>query len=154
MFLDEPTTGLDPSSRKQMWQLIKQINSQGITIVITTHYMEEAEYLCHRVAIMDKGKILQINKPQKLVEDLSHTTQISFLIDKQIEENILASMPDIEKIYKQYPKIILEIKSLDNISKIVEILKLNKINFSGFTVKTASLEDVYLDLTGHEFEIE
>lgn len=152
LFLDEPTTGLDPSARRNSWKLIKELNKKGLTIIITTHYMEEAEYLCHRVAIMDEGKILNIDKPKRLIDDLSHTTQISFLVENEFDENIFQDLPEIEKIYNSLPKIILEIKSLEHISKVVEILKLAKINFSGFTVKTASLEDVYLDLTGHEFQ--
>ncbi len=152
LFLDEPTTGLDPAGRKQIWQLIKQINKTGITIIMTTHYMEEAEYLCDRVAILDKGKILTINEPKKLIEDLSHTTQISFLINKEIGPDIFKNIPEIEKIYSQYPKVILEITSLDCVSNIVKLLKDKQVQFSGFTVKTASLEDVYLDLTGKEFE--
>jgi ABC-2 type transport system ATP-binding protein len=152
LFLDEPTTGLDPAARRNLWQLIKNLNHSGLTIVLTTHYMEEAEYLCHRVAIMDQGKILKIDEPKRLVEDLSHTTQISFLVAEKIDEKIFQDFSEIEKIYNEPPKIILEIKSLEHVSKIVEALKKFKINFSGFTVKTASLEDVYLDLTGREFE--
>ena len=152
IFLDEPTTGLDPSARRKMWALIKQINESGITVVITTHYMEEAEYLCNRVAILDEGKILKIDEPKKLIENLSDTTQVSFLINEAIDKKIFSGMPSIEKIYDKPPKIILEINSLDHINKIMEALRQNKVAFSGFTVKTASLEDVYLDLTGHEFE--
>jgi ABC-type multidrug transport system ATPase subunit len=101
---------------------------------------------------MDQGQILNINEPKKLIDDLAHTTQISFLVEKEIDQSIFRNYPEIEKIYSQYPKMILEIKSLEHITGIVELLKKNKISFSGFTVKTASLEDVYLDLTGHEFE--
>lgn len=151
LFLDEPTTGLDPLARRNLWQLIKQLNQEGLTIILTTHYMEEAEFLCHRVAIMDEGKILEIEHPKKLIDRVSSTTQISFLVDEQTDHSFLKNLPEVEKIYSKYPKIIIEIKSLDHISKIVDALKSNKLNFSGFTVKTASLEDVYLDLTGKEF---
>lgn len=151
LFLDEPTTGLDPAARRQMWKLIKEINGRGITVIITTHYMEEAEFLCHRVAIMDSGKILEIDEPQKLVEDLSHTTQVSFLTQEKISADIFSALPEVEKVYNNFPKVIIEIKSLDHISKIINTLKQNKIIFSGFNLKTATLEDVYLDLTGHEF---
>lgn len=152
LFLDEPTTGLDPAARRDFWQLIKDLNASGLTIVLITHYMEEAEYLCHRVAIMDQGTILKISEPRKLIDDLSHTTQISFFFESPLEEKIFQDFPGIEKIYNRPPKIILEIKSLKHVSKIMEALKHSKIKFSGFTLKTASLEDVYLDLTGHEFE--
>lgn len=70
IFLDEPTTGLDPQSRRHLWGVIKRIRSEGKTVVITTHYMEEAEELCDRVAIMDQGKIIALNQPQELVRQL------------------------------------------------------------------------------------
>lgn len=152
LFLDEPTTGLDPRARRDVWELVKKINAKGITIVITTHYMEEAEYLCNRVAVMDSGQILAINDPKKLIEDLSHTTQISFLTDSEIQENAFDGIPEVEKIYNTRPKVILEITSLDIISDVVKRLREKNINFSSFTVKTATLEDVYLDLTGKQFE--
>lgn len=151
LFLDEPTTGLDPRARRKLWKLIKDLNHKGITIVLTTHYMEEAEFLCNRVAIMDSGKILEIDEPRKLIERMSETTQISFLTNHNINQELFSSIPEISKVYSNYPKIICEISSLDKISQVIKILKDQKISFSGFTVKTASLEDVYLDLTGKEY---
>lgn len=151
LFLDEPTTGLDPRARRDLWALIKTIKQKGITIVLTTHYMEEAEYLCDRVAIMDKGKLLTVANPKKLIDDLSHTTQVSFLTESPLEENFWQTISEVQKVYSQAPKIILEVSSLDSVGKIVELLKIKGIKFSGFTVKTATLEDVYLDLTGKEF---
>ncbi len=152
LFLDEPTTGLDPKARRDMWQLVKKINADGITIVITTHYMEEAEFLCNRVAIMDQGQILEIDEPKKLIDRLSDTTQISFFTDSQIDQNIFKDITKIKKVHASYPKVILEITSLDKISAVVNLLRQNQINFYGFTVKTATLEDVYLDLTGRAYE--
>jgi ABC-2 type transport system ATP-binding protein len=70
IFLDEPTTGLDPHARRNLWELIRQIRSDGTTVIITTHYMDEAEYLCDRVAIMDEGKIIALQSPDKLIDDL------------------------------------------------------------------------------------
>ncbi len=70
IFLDEPTTGLDPQARRNIWELIKTIQDEGKTIIITTHYMDEAEYLCNRVGIMDRGKILKINSPDNLIDNL------------------------------------------------------------------------------------
>jgi ABC-2 type transport system ATP-binding protein len=152
LFLDEPTTGLDPSARRNMWALIKHLNQTGITIILTTHYMEEAEYLCSRVAIMDKGKILTINEPRRLVEELRQTVQISFLADTALPEHLFTAMPEVKNIFSAFPKIILDVESLDAIPAILTKLKTAQINFSAFTVKTATLEDVYLQLTGHEFE--
>ena len=70
MFLDEPTTGLDPQARRHLWQLVKRLQAQGKTIVLTTHYMEEAEELCDRVAIIDDGQIIVLNTPDALVNEL------------------------------------------------------------------------------------
>ena len=73
IFLDEPTTGLDPQARRNLWDLIKDIRSKGTTVIITTHYMDEAEYLCDRVAIVDSGKIIALNTPDKLIDELVAT---------------------------------------------------------------------------------
>jgi ABC-2 type transport system ATP-binding protein len=68
--LDEPTTGLDPQARRNLWDLVKNIRKQGTTVIITTHYMDEAEYLCDRVAIIESGKIVALATPDKLIDDL------------------------------------------------------------------------------------
>lgn len=73
IFLDEPTTGLDPQARRNLWDLIRQIQQRGTTVIITTHYMDEAEYLCNRVAIVDSGKIVALNTPDKLIDELVAT---------------------------------------------------------------------------------
>ncbi len=70
IFLDEPTTGLDPQARRNLWQLIKDIRDKGTTVIITTHYMDEAEVLCDRVAIMDAGKIISMDPPDRLIDNL------------------------------------------------------------------------------------
>ena len=70
IFLDEPTTGLDPQARRSLWELIKEIRANGTTVIITTHYLDEAEYLCDRVAIIDSGKIIAMDTPDKLIDDL------------------------------------------------------------------------------------
>lgn len=73
IFLDEPTTGLDPQARRNLWDLIRDIRSKGTTVIITTHYMDEAEQLCDRIAIMDEGKIISLNSPDKMIDDLVAT---------------------------------------------------------------------------------
>lgn len=89
IFLDEPTTGLDPQARTHLWGLIRKINKSGTTVIMTTHYMQEAEELCDRLAIMDEGKIIAMDTPQKLVEDLVKT---GF---KRKEEVRRATMEDV-----------------------------------------------------------
>ena len=73
VFLDEPTTGLDPQARRNLWDLIKEIRDQGTTVIITTHYMDEAEVLCDRVAIIDSGEIIAIDTPNALIDELVAT---------------------------------------------------------------------------------
>ena len=68
--LDEPTTGLDPQARRNLWDLIKEVNARGVTVILTTHYLDEAELLCDRVAIMDRGKIIAMDTPKKLIKQL------------------------------------------------------------------------------------
>jgi ABC-2 type transport system ATP-binding protein len=70
IFLDEPTTGLDPQARRSLWELVKNIRDKGATVIITTHYMDEAEYLCDRVAIIDSGNIVALDSPDKLIDNL------------------------------------------------------------------------------------
>ena len=86
LFFDEPTTGLDPQARRNLWDLIKSFQNEGKTIVLTTHYMEEAEELCDRVAIIDEGKIIKINSPSNLIDELTKT---GFKTTKKIKEATL-----------------------------------------------------------------
>ena len=89
VFLDEPTTGLDPQARRNLWELIKQLRNEGTTVVITTHYMDEAEELCDRVAIIDAGKIISLNTPDKLIDNL---IQSGFERKKKVKE---ANLEDV-----------------------------------------------------------
>jgi ABC-2 type transport system ATP-binding protein len=89
IFLDEPTTGLDPQARRSLWELVKNIRQKGTTVIITTHYMDEAEYLCDRVAIIDEGKIIAMDTPDKLIDDL-----ISSGFDRP-KEMKLANLEDV-----------------------------------------------------------
>ena len=89
IFLDEPTTGLDPHARRNLWELIKEIRAHGTTVIITTHYMDEAEQLCDRIAIMDEGKIIKLDSPDKMIDDLVAT---GFERPKQVKA---ASLEDV-----------------------------------------------------------
>jgi ABC-2 type transport system ATP-binding protein len=89
VFLDEPTTGLDPQARRNLWQLIKDIRGKGTTVIITTHYMDEAEQLCDRIAILDEGKIIALASPDKMIDDLVST---GFERPKQVK---LANLEDV-----------------------------------------------------------
>lgn len=88
-FLDEPTTGLDPQARRNLWELIKQVRDRGISVILTTHYMDEAEILCDRIAIMDHGKIIKLDTPKNLIKDL---LKRGFKKDQQVEQ---ANLEDV-----------------------------------------------------------
>lgn len=151
LFLDEPTTGLDPHARREMWGLVKELNQKGITVVLTTHYMEEAEYLCNRVAIMDSGKILQLDSPQGLIQSLSKVYKLSFFVDRPLKEDFFNSFKDLT-VYNEFPKIIIELENVETLPQIIAKLNENSISYKFLNLKTATLEDVYLNLTGKEYE--
>jgi len=90
LFLDEPTTGLDPQARRNMWKSIQDIREKDITIVLTTHYMDEAELLCDRIAVMDEGKIIKMNTPDKLVQDL---------LDKGFKKKVEVKQANLEDVF-------------------------------------------------------
>ncbi len=90
LFLDEPTTGLDPQARRNLWDLIKKIREKGITVILTTHYMEEAQLLCDRVAIMDGGKIIALDSPRKLIKNL---------LDKGFKKEVHVEQADLEDVF-------------------------------------------------------
>jgi ABC-2 type transport system ATP-binding protein len=152
LFLDEPTTGLDPQARRDLWELIKELNAQGTTIVLTTHYMEEAEYLCHRVAIMDCGKVLRIDPPQKLIEEVSKYYKVSFFTNSKVNRDLFMAIPGVKDVYLELPKVIIELTEMRAFHEVAEKLNEENINYSFLTLKSATLEDVYLQLTGKELE--
>ncbi len=90
IFLDEPTTGLDPQARRNLWELVQNIQKKGITVVLTTHYMEEAEVLCDRVAVMDEGKIIALGSPKKLINDL---------LEKGFKKEVKALQADLDDVF-------------------------------------------------------
>lgn len=141
IFLDEPTTGLDPHARRNFWQLIKNIKAQNKTIVLTTHYMDEAEQLCDDIVIMDQGKIIESGTPHQL-------------LSKHFE-NVFIYLPE-----QQVPKILVEQNqwviassrveiTTSNVEKTLAMLMENKVSLEGLHVKSANLDDLFLHLTGH-----
>ena len=141
IFLDEPTTGLDPQARHHLWDIVKNIKKNKKTIILTTHYMEEAELLCDRIAIMDLGKIIAIGSP----EDLIHKNNGGHLIilRNEIEESKLADIPwKWEKIQDK-----IEIHT-NKINECIELLINKGIDLSTLTVRSQNLEDIFIKLTG------
>ena len=146
LFLDEPTGALDPQARRNLWDLLRAIEAEGHTIVLTTHHMDEAETLCHRVAIMDQGKILEIGPPAALVRGLAHPVRIS------IESGLLSAeqaraLADGATIADD--GVSLTFTTTDPAPVLARLAERNAL--AGLQVAGASLEDVFLQLTGREY---
>ncbi len=146
LFLDEPTGALDPQARRNLWDLLRAIEAEGHTIVLTTHHMDEAETLCHRVAIMDQGQILKIGPPAALVRGLAHPVRIS------IESGLLSAeqaraLADGATIADD--GVSLTVTTTEPAPVLARLAERNAL--AGLQVAGASLEDVFLQLTGREY---
>lgn len=142
LFLDEPTTGLDPQSRRYIWEMIEDLREEGRTILLTTHYMEEAETLANRVAIIDEGKMLSIGKPEELIAE--HGGEAVMYVDT--EEKV--ENKDLEEIEKGYR---MRLKNAGaEAPRVLADLSREGIGIKHVEIKNPSLEDVFLNLTGKE----
>lgn len=149
VFLDEPTTGLDPQARRRLWDVIREINGAGKTVVLTTHYMEEAEVLCGRVAIMDSGRIIEIDTPRKLIDGLSAEVKISFEVDQELSlDDVRAATgaTDISKPAEHYVMYTTDVQT--SIVGLFDIAKRSGWAIENLSVAGADLEDVFLHHTG------
>ena len=149
VFLDEPTTGLDPHSRRLFWDLVNKIKSQGKTILLTTHYMDEAEYLCDEIAIMDKGKIIALDTPEALLQQ-NFSGALIKLPKKNVDEhdnkqNIL------QHFNIQFVQQSALVQSVDIQTTLVTLIE-QGVSLEGLQVKSANLDDLFLKLTGHGLE--
>lgn len=148
VFLDEPTTGLDPLARRHLWDLISQIKSRGKTIILTTHYMEEAEILCDRIAIMEKGKIIAMGDTHKLVQNASQPFKITFVTPK-INKEIFAKLSSLGHLTNQIGKgnnFEIKIKTSTDLRLAIDLVQ--KLEPEDLTVNRAKLEDLFIELTG------
>jgi ABC-2 type transport system ATP-binding protein len=146
VFLDEPTSGLDPQARRNLWDLLRDINKQGRTVVLTTHYMDEAEVLCDRVAVMDAGRILQMGPPAALVRELDAPTRISIDVGQVAAADAAGLAADAE-VGEEDDR--LTIATRDPAAVLAALA--NRTALRGLAVKGATLEDVFLNLTGREY---
>jgi len=142
IFLDEPTTGLDPQARRNFWELVQKIQSEGATIIMTTHYMDEAQILCNEIAIMDAGKIIAQGSPDELLRK-----QYEGLIIEMPVEDITGDLSSIEHRFIETLGII-EINSND-VSASITALSAQATNLNRIKIRQPNLEDLFLDLTGH-----
>ncbi len=148
VFLDEVTTGLDPQGRRVMWDLIRRINEQGKTILLTTHFMEEAERLCHRVAVMDRGRIIALDSPENLVRSLGVESKIVFSFKDGWDPGALRALPTVQSAEAAGGRATIMGQGERFIADVVNFLTENRIHFFDFRTEQPKLEDVFLKLTG------
>lgn len=147
VFLDEPTTGLDPLARRNLWDLINEIKKQGKTIILTTHYMEEAEILCDRIAIMERGKIIAVGKTHVLIESTKAPYKINFIGSiKENDKKNIAKEGEIQEMAGKSGHFEVKMKTQKSLNSALGIIQ--KLNPESLTVGRASLEDLFLELTG------
>ncbi len=149
VFLDELTTGLDPQARRAIWELVRGIRARGKTVFLTTHLMEEAERLCDRVAIIDRGRIVDIDTPAELVR--RHCPEQTVLVatdDPHGEERFL-TIPQAESVTNQDGRYTIRGRGEDFVTRVIQCLAEHRMPVTDFRTERATLEDVFLKLTGH-----
>jgi ABC-2 type transport system ATP-binding protein len=156
LFLDEPTTGLDPQSRRQLWALLQRFRAEGGTILLTTHYMDEAELLCDRVAVVDRGRVIALGTPRALIASLGAEHVIEFSLeheDAALDGGALAALPGVQGVRRAGEGWAL---STSEVHRAVPALlaTLDGRRLAMLTTHSATLEDVFVTLTGRHLRDE
>ena len=149
VFLDELTTGLDPQARRAIWELVRGIRARGKTVFLTTHLMEEAERLCDRVAIIEHGRIIDIDVPERLVaRHCPERTVVVTTTDPRAEEQFLL-IPRVTSVTRQDTRVTISGTGEDFVTAVIQCLAETRIMVTDFRTLHPTLEDVFLRLTGH-----
>jgi len=149
--LDELTTGLDPQARRDTWELIEGVRARGVTIVLVTHFMEEAERLCDRVALIDAGRIVAVDTPAGLAEGLQAGQRIQFRPSVPLDDALLTSLPEVTSVVHRGDVVV--VAGNDNaLNAVTSALARNQIVARQLRVEQASLEDAFVALTGHHHD--
>jgi ABC-2 type transport system ATP-binding protein len=157
LFLDEPTTGLDPQSRHQLWDIIGQFRARGGTVVLTTHYMEEAERLCDRVAIVDHGRVIAEGPPAALIESLGAEHVVEFAVNGSgaVEDAALLALPGVTGVKADDGRTRLTVRRAhEAMPALVHLLRDRGAVLTELTTHRATLEDVFISLTGRHLRDE
>ncbi|MBN2320267.1 MAG: ABC transporter ATP-binding protein [Acidobacteria bacterium] len=151
LFLDEPTTGLDPQSRRRLWDVIRRFQEENRAVLLTTHYMDEAERLCNRIAIIDHGKIIALGSPAELISGLGGEHIVEFSVGEGVDipDYVLKGVPAVKEARTDGNGFALTVSEPHiAIPSLLESLQSRRLKLSRLTTRHASLEDVFVNLTG------
>ncbi|MFJ1547952.1 ABC transporter ATP-binding protein [Streptomyces sp. NPDC088246] len=149
--LDELTTGLDPAARRDTWDLIEQVRDRGITVVLVTHYMEEAERLCDRLALIDGGGIVALDSPAGLVAKVDAEQKVRFRPTTELDAELLVSLPEVVSVERHGSQVV--VTGTGNlVHAVTSVLARNQIVAADLRAEPASLEDAFIALTGRRFD--
>jgi ABC-2 type transport system ATP-binding protein len=153
LFLDEPTTGLDPQSRRQTWDIVEGLKARGRTVLLTTHYMEEAARLCERVAVVDHGKVIALGTPRDLVASLGAEHVVEFAIDEAqgatLSPDVLRALPSVEGVVHESGSWRLTVREVHRaVPALLAALAERGAPPTQLSTHHATLEDVFMALTG------
>ena len=149
LFLDEPTTGLDPQSRLQLWRQVMDFRAGGGTVLLTTHYMDEAERLCDRVAIVDRGQVIALGTPAELISSLHAANVIEFSSEPEMDEASLRALPGVTEPHRRGPNWSLPVGSLaETVPSLLALVERSGAKLINLSTHRATLEDLFVSLTG------
>ncbi|HEV7919186.1 MAG TPA: ABC transporter ATP-binding protein [Thermoanaerobaculia bacterium] len=151
LFLDEPTTGLDPQSRLQLWEVVARFRAKGGTVLLTTHYMDEAQRLCDRIAIVDHGRLIALGTPQELIARLEAPNIIEFTSEPALPAETFGAVPGSHGIAKRGDRWQVRVDSLaDAVPSLINAIEKSGAKLQTLTTHEATLEDLFVALTGRE----
>jgi ABC-2 type transport system ATP-binding protein len=152
VFLDELTTGLDPKARRAIWDLVLDIRDRGKTVFLTTHFMEEAERLCNRVAIVDQGKIVALDTPSNLIRSLGSEYRVVFSVREKLDKGMFEKISSVTNFDQVDDQVMIRGKEEGLLSGIVNALEAGGVKFRDLRTEQPTLEDVFLTITGKEIQ--
>ncbi len=149
--LDELTTGLDPQARRDVWQLVSEIRDSGVTILLVTHFMEEAERLANRAAIIDHGRVIALDTPDGLVRRVEAGQTVRFRPDRPFDESALRALPDVARVERVGDQVVVT-GGEDVVRTVMTVLAREQVVAQHLRVDQASLDDAFLALTGRPLD--